>query len=324
MKRTPEVDVPKHVYEAIGEMRACDLKSVSKRGGQVSTVPTVISVIKDEVDILPDFLRHYREGGIRCFAFIDNGSTDGTTDYLSDQPDVILFSTDRPFVWQRKQGWIYLAIMMLGRGKDTWFIYADADEHIVYDGFPELGFGELAQGMADKGLSRVRGMLVDMYAPGPLLKSTYARGNRLSDAYPLFDPDGYLEADYPQIISRKGGPRQRIFGHVDKDFRPELTKYPLFKLVMNDVFANPHHIWPYHDNFASPCYLGILHYKFQPSIAAKIARALNEKNYWSNSIEYRCYDCVLRERPDLSLSCDESRIYTAPQSLIDCGIISVL
>jgi hypothetical protein len=272
--------------------------------------------------ILPDFLRHYRGAGINRFVFIDNNSTDGSREYLCEQPDVELYFTDRPFVWQRKHGWIFLAIMMAGRGRRTWFLYADADEHFVFDGIGRRSFADLARHMERAGISRVRGVLVDMYPEGPVAASRCEPGTALADSFPYFDGSGYVEAKYAQIISRKGGPRKRVFGHVDASFNPELTKYPLFQLHNNEVFANPHHIWPYEPNYRSPCYIGILHYKFLPGLMDKINHAIAAKSYWNGSSEYRCYLEALRADPALSLfDPGVSRRYTGPASLIEHGII---
>lgn len=322
MASPAEVEIPGYVHEVLKEMHSTTLGRVS-RATSASTLnePTLISVVKDEIDRLHDFLRHYRAAGICRFSIIDNGSTDGTVDFLKAQADVDLFTANRPFTWQRKHGWIFLAMMMSGRNENTWFMYADADEHIVFTGMESRTFGELARQMDRKGISRVRGVLLDMYPNGPLLQSRYLSQDNLITSYPYFDRDGYIEEKYREIVSRKGGPRKRAFGHVDRAFRPELTKYPLFRLAGNDVFANPHHVWPYDGNFTSPCYLGILHFKFLPGLVDRVNQAVAQKTYWDNSIEYRCYQRVLSEQPNLSLHGPVSARYESPRSLLECGII---
>jgi len=298
------------------EVRVAQLEVVNRATGRKHPdSPAVISVIKNESDRLADFLRHYREAGIEHFILIDNGSTDGSLDYLRRQPDVDLYLCDRPFIWPKKHGWITLAIMMSGRGRDTWYIYVDADEYIVFTGIGKRTFTDLHRQMGRLGISRVRGVLIDMYPEGPILQSTYQPQAPLIESYPFFDRSGYVEAKYKQIISRKGGPRQRAFGSANPAFRPEMTKYPLFKLKNNDVFANPHHIWPFHDNFKSPCYLGVLHFKFLPGLIERIKRAIDGNLYWDNSIEYRCYNATLSSHPALSLYCEISERYESPETL---------
>jgi len=316
------LELPDYISDVIAEFMKAQLSCVSQALiPRTSRSPVVLCVIKDEMDRLPDFLNHYRSANIERFVFIDNNSSDETALYLSRQPDVDLYQIASPFIWTRKQGWINLAIALTGRSPNSWYIYVDSDEHIVYDGYPHRTFEDLVRWAESLGLRRVRGMLVDMYAEGPLLCSKYFSGQSLSETYPLFDSDGYVETRTKEIISRKGGPRVRAFGTANADFRPEMTKYPLFKLDYNELFVNPHHIWPYDANFYSDCYLGVLHYKFLPNLISKMEKAISELSYWSNSIEYKCYQNILSSNPDLSLLYSGSLRYQGPHSLISARYI---
>jgi glycosyltransferase involved in cell wall biosynthesis len=284
------------------------------------TSPILLSVIRNEGDRLADLLRHYREGGIRRFCFIDNGSTDGSPDFLAAQPDVDLLQRLGPFEWKLKQGWINRAIA--DYGLDRWFLYVDADEHIVFDGLGSHDFADLAAEMERRGLLRVRGFLLDMYSEGPLLRAGYVAGERLVERYPLYDGTGYAESRYKEVMSVKGGPRRRVFSAADPTFNPELTKYPLFRLLPGELMANPHHIWPYGENFASPRHLAILHFKFLPGTTEKIRIALAEKSYWGESAEYRCYHQVFGAEPELCLRDASSRRYVSPAGLAAEGLIA--
>ena len=53
-----------------------------------------------------------------------------------------------------------------------------------------------------------------------------------------------------------------LWATADPEFKPQLTKYPVFRLDAGEVFSNPHHVWPYEANFSSACYAAVLHYKF--------------------------------------------------------------
>lgn len=314
--------VPDYVTTVMNEYMDVALERLNVSKGHSSPEnPIAISVVRDENERLPDFLRHYREAGIEKFVFLDNGSSDGTAEFLAEQPDTDLYRCARPFNWMKKHGWISLLISMYGR--DRWYIYVDGDEHLVFDGIDDgRTFADVARIMQARGLRRVRGCLIDMYSDGPLLKSSYNRSERLLDAYPYFDSDGYKEEKYKEIISRKGGPRQRTFGKADKNFRPELTKYPMFCLSGHDVFANPHHIWPYEGNFDSDCYFGILHFKFLPDVQKRIEEAIKEENYWGRSMEYKCYHEVLSKDRELSLIGDVSQLYKSTSSLIENGALN--
>ncbi|WP_439575605.1 glycosyltransferase family 2 protein [Phreatobacter sp.] len=318
-----ERNAPDYVRAVLAEHGRAVLTPLSlpRAARQIPEQPVVISVVKDEADRLDDFLRHYRTFGIERFVFVDNGSTDGTVDLLCAQPDCEVLQIKGAFHWMRKQGWITLAIDKVGRSRDAWYIYVDADEHIVFEGMERRSFADLCVWAEARQISRIRGMLIDMYSDGPLLGSSYRAGQRLVEAYPFFDDGGYDEQQFREIISRKGGPRQRVFGKASASFRPEMTKYPVFKLSGHDIFANPHHVWPYEPNFVSPCVLGLLHFKFLPDTIRRIDEAVRAQNYWGGSIEYKCYRDILTQNPELSLIGDVSRLYESPMTLIEAGLV---
>jgi hypothetical protein len=318
------VPVPNHVVRVIEEFRTVELAALrrSRRPMPSRLSPIVISVVKNEFDRLAEFLCHYRSLGIERFAFIDNGSTDGTLEYLAAQPDVDLYARTGSFDWMLKQGWVSRVID--GYGYDRWYVYADADEHIVFDGCPAMAFPDLTDRMEILGLRRVRGFLIDMYADGRLIDGHYDAGKPLLDAFPWFDRDSYTEARYPEIISVKGGPRRRVFGPADARFNPEMTKYPLFKTSPGEFMVNPHHLWPWDENFLSPRFLGILHFKFLPGILDRIRDAIARKNYWDDSFEYRCYLSIMEAKPDISLWNEHSERFEGAAQLVENGMIAAI
>ena len=212
--------------------------------------PALLAVVRDEAVRLPGFLAHYRGLGVTRFAFVDHGSADATRALLAAEPDVDLYAADRPF-WG-KQGWVNALIARMGY--DRWYLHVDADERLVFDGArvdgrPGRGLADLVAFARARGLVRLRGMLVDLYPPGPV--AAPAPGG------PLFDAEGYREVLCLERVSRKGGPRRRALG-VD----PELTKYPLFRIRAGELVSSPHHLHPYRENYRSDCFLGLLHDKF--------------------------------------------------------------
>lgn len=311
----PAVVLPRYVREVVAEAEATRLEPVRAGPRPARDAVVLVSVMRNEAGIVGDFLDHWRGLGVDRFVVLDNESTDGTTERLAAEPDVDLHLVRRRFFPPMKQGWINRAIADYGH--DRWYLTADADEHLVFDGAGPRGLRDLV-GLAEaRGLRRVRGMLVDMYGPGQVLAEP--RTGRLAEAYPLFDADGYRETLCKQRISRHGGPRWRRFWRAGSS--PELTKYPLFHIRAGEVFDNPHHLYPYGANFASPCLLGVLHYKFHDRLAAKIGDALERGQYFDGSAEYRHYAQVLAAEPGLGLAYAGSRRYRGPDDLVAAGII---
>lgn len=281
--------------------------------------PVAISVVRNEMPRLGEFLRHYRVLGIERFIFVDNGSTDGTPEYLGRQPDIDLFTTGEPFDTQRKQGWIHRLID--DHGRDRWYLVVDADEHVVFAGDDRASLGEVAAAAQARGATRVRGCLVDMYAEGPILATCREPGTTLRDTYGWFDPGGYAEHRNALLVSRVGGPRRRVLGKIVPGFEPQLTKYPLFRPRAGEVAANPHYIWPGDPSPEDRCHLGILHFKFDGDFLSKIDDAVGRRQYWRGSVEYRAYQDALRHDPLLSFHWAASRRYRSARDLLDCGLI---
>ncbi|NIT57750.1 MAG: hypothetical protein GWN00_16425, partial [Aliifodinibius sp.] len=54
----------------------------------------LVSVVRNEIEILPHFCAHYRAMGVKCFIFVDNCSNDGTREFLLAQDDAFVYSAD--------------------------------------------------------------------------------------------------------------------------------------------------------------------------------------------------------------------------------------
>src|ERR1700755_3194146 len=72
-----------------------------------NTTPTncadvlLFGIVKDENLRLPFFFDHYRRAGVRHFYVVDNGSTDGTTEFLLQQRDCSVFYTNGSYAASR-------------------------------------------------------------------------------------------------------------------------------------------------------------------------------------------------------------------------------
>lgn len=280
---------------------------------------TVLSVMRNEQPRIEDFLHHYRALGVRHFAIVDNASTDGTRQYLATEPDVCLFAADGPFDWRAKHGWITSLIERLGR--NHWYLLCDADEHCVFEGSDTLPLSSLVAHLERLKRSRARGALVDLYRDGPIAAWSRPRQHRLNEYYRYFDAGTYREHRNALLTSRTGGPRQRLMGHLNPDFRPELTKYPLFRLGAEDVVYNPHVIWPPTQDEADPCLIGILHYKFDGELFERLREAVTSRRYWNASAEYEIYLQCLRADPAAGFFSGASRLYRSPGDLLKFGVI---
>lgn len=299
---------------------AARLSLVSRNVRHSAATPRCIVVVRNEIHRLPEFLRHHRELGVTAFAAVDNGSTDGSFEFLQRQADVDLWRADELFSTDVKHGWINFLVDNYGR--DRWYLLADADEHVVYDGAPDIGIATFIDDMTRLGQSQVRGMLVDMYAPGRALAAHRAAHVAMRDAFPLFDAVGYDEQRLEKLTARRGGPRARVFDAIEPGFKPQLTKYPLFRPGSDGLFLSPHYNWPRASAVEDVCKLGILHYKFDVDALLRVGKIAEEKRYWNESFEYQVYRDALRMDPALTLATPFSVRYDGPRSLVRAGLIA--
>ena len=65
-----------------------DLKCVHGESVLTQSGFTLIATIWNEKYFLGEFLRHYRWLGVSRFLFVDDGSTDGSVEFCSEQSDV--------------------------------------------------------------------------------------------------------------------------------------------------------------------------------------------------------------------------------------------
>ncbi|WP_422374164.1 glycosyltransferase family 2 protein [Roseibium sp.] len=198
--------------------------AVQVEPGQV----VVVVLVYNEMLRLPAFLKHYRNIGIEKFIFVDNASVDGTADYLKAQADVVLISTQKPFKSYKSTGRELIADTYLA---GHWVLFPDADELLVYPGWPDLSVPELVEYLQGHGFEALFTTMVDMYAEGGLSEMNYASGDDLIEACPNFDPNGYrfnpLKGSHGKRFETPvrhvfGGTRERIFHTEAKRSRTAL------------------------------------------------------------------------------------------------------
>ncbi|MEO8668663.1 MAG: glycosyltransferase family 2 protein, partial [Bauldia sp.] len=244
---------------------AGSLKTLKKSGLPVNS-GLVLCHVRDEIELLPHFLTHYRSLGVRRFAFVDNGSIDSTLPFLLDQADCDVFQFLGDFR-EAAAGMIWKNLLMTEYRAAPWFLSVDADEHAVYDGWPDLPLDDFASAMNRNGLAAVTAIMVDMYGPGPVRETVVADGASFFDVSPLFDGEGYSVSmpddwrgdSFPRLVIR-GGPIERLLGAEKSAW---WVKTPLI-LEPGISFHDPHSVYPPALNFVAPR-IALLHFRWLAS-----------------------------------------------------------
>ncbi|MBP0495699.1 glycosyltransferase family 2 protein [Pararoseomonas indoligenes] len=290
--------------------RSSELVSTRDWSGRRPDV-AVFCQLRNERPIVESFLAHYRRGGIEAFSIVDNGSDDGTFEFLQAQPDVELFSTREDFRRARAgNDWIN---PLIGRSEfaETLCLRVDADEHLVFPFYEERSFGALWTFMKQEGAEAISGRMLDMF-PETLRMLDDPEGGMASCRYfdPFCIPVPIVDCPY---VRYTGGTRTRL---LDGKFQSIGKVSGIRGGGSIDYISASHSCSPAK---VSTLDIALLHYKFYPGFLQKIERVLQEKQHATASQEYAHYN-TLAERVDEYLPGPGSMIFEGTPTLMSPGI----
>ena len=299
------------VYQTFAKAKIETVRWSSPEG---LTTPIVALCVKNDRQRLQMLVEHYRTLGVERFAFVDNGSTDGTWEWMLEQPDIDLFRTEEQYNCFAKEGWLDRVVSHYGFYR--WYVLTDSDELMTYLGMEEHPIRDLVACAEAAGVTRVKGLNMDMYSDHPLYSVSSEKVD-LRQTYCWMDSDSYVPTPRKvagsTITAVVGGPRLRVMG-----IGCSVMKYPLVYFTPGTVTVDAHFQFPYTQIEASPLWIGILHYKFldidkkenerRAKLYQEFSTGLNRSaNYYSRYVEAATgnvtfmYDGSVRFRSSQSL-----------------------
>lgn len=343
------------VYETIQYRSLRDRLAVT-HGSVDPERPTLYSIMRNERFFLEPFFDHYRTLGIGQFLILDDGSTDGSVEYLRSQPDCVLLASDLPFgreirvVMPDRREVVERAGMVLKRViGDTYChgryaLYVDADEFLVLP--PAVAdIPALFSRLRAESIDAVVASLVEFYprSASDLLGTAQPRSfGDLVDLYGWFD-------GVPLVKFRRGLPPARIncsasarlfaryglerqpppaaaLARLLRAFRKPLPgksatmKTPIVRWG-DDVWMSGSHrsnVRPSGDVL-----LALAHFKFTHKLAQKTEEALRLRSYAGKSEKYELYSELMARmlQDDAEFACTESRHFTGPPDLAAAGLL---
>lgn len=297
-----------------------------------STAIRLFSKCRNELLRLPAFLRYYRKLGIGQFFIVDNDSSDGTLEYLAQQPDVRVFATRGRFS-EARGGTDWLNALLSEFGAGHWCVTVDADELFCYPGSEHTALPALTSYLDATGAEALPCLLLDMYPPDALSRCTYVPGDDLLTAAPYFDPGPYSKSPFDRCPGYLmfGGPRERIFYPEYRVKRgtwfrrfcrlpPCLTKIPLVRWDPDTRYLNVNH-------FVSQKSLALetgalLHFKLLHDFHERAVQEAGRREYFDNASEYRRYASTLRVDPNMSFMYEGSTRFVDSHQLVDLNLIA--
>lgn len=286
------------------------------------------STIRNECIRLPYFLKYYRDLGVNHFFMVDNGSDDGGREYLADQPDVSLWTTNASYK-NANFGVNWIGWLQRKYAHGHWSLVVDPDEFLVYPFCDTRPLRALTDWLDSSQVRSFGAMLLDMYPKGAISSASYLAGQNPFEIANWFDSGNYTITKNPKYgnLWIQGGPRARAFFRDNPIKAPALNKIPLVKWDKNYAYvSSTHALLPRGLNLvydqwggekASGC---LLHAKFLDTFGAKSAEELKRGQHYANSYEYRAYHSGTKE--DTDLWCNWSEKYLNWRQLEMLGLMS--
>lgn len=276
-----------------------ELARVSRRTDAIGSGDVLLAaVLRNERIRLPYFLDYYRRLGIGHFLLVDNGSDDGSGDYLAAQPDVSLWQSHHSYQ-KARYGTDWINWLLFRHAHDRWVLTVDVDEFLVFPFCDTRPVRALTDWLDAGGVRTFPAMLLDMYPRGPVGAQAYAEGQNPFEIADGFDSGNYTirpNALYGNLWIQ-GGARARAFFPDDPESAPSLNKIPLVRWDRRYAYVNSTHmLLPRRLNLvydttggerASGC---LLHAKFLPTFARKVEEELLRGEHFAAGLEYRAYD----------------------------------
>lgn len=285
-----------------------EMRSVADRTSQINRSDVLlVTTLRNEKVRLPYFLNYYRNLGVQHFLIIDNGSDDGSREYLADQQDVSVWTSGKSYKRARfGMDWMN---WLLGRYcHGHWTITVDIDEFLIYPFCDTRSLQALTDWLSASSIRSFGAMLIDMYPKGPINDQPYREGQDPFEIAAWFDAGNYTISPNERYSNLwiQGGARARMFFRENPALAPALNKIPLVKWERRFAYvSSTHTILPrglnrVYDEWggekASGC---LLHAKFLDTFAQKSAEELHRRQHYAASREYLVYHAQAAQNPDL-------------------------
>lgn len=313
---------------------------------------TLFSIFKNELFFCQAFFDHYRRLGVEQFLILDDGSADGTKQFLEAQDDCVVLSSKLGFedsveyfsgagVRYQTRGAVFLKAAIpqfFLRGRYS--LYADADEFLILPpGVADLF--ALVEGLRISGVRAVASSLIDFY-PESIGEISAVVPDSSSD---IFEMCPYFDCRQLLRVSRFGKPvpiapskfrdmawhygflsevrlRKRLVQKVLGRVRPNSMSYKT-PIVMHDDFnyyVSSHRVF---GKVARNKVLCMAHFVFTPNSWGKAEWIVNHVHRHGRVTKYDALLRVLRgnETGEVSFMNSRSRRFESAQQLIDCGLM---
>lgn len=262
--------------------------------------------LRNERIRLPYFLDYYRQRGVDHFLIVENDSRDGSREYLSEQSDCSVWTSEVSYKRSRfGMDWMNYLLSRYGHGH--WCLTVDPDEFFVYPFCDARPIPALTDWLDASSIRTFGAILLDMYPKGPIGEADYREGEDPFETACWFDSGNYVIDRNWQFgnLWIQGGPRARQFFADQPELAPALNKIPLVKWNRRYAYASSTHmLLPRGLNLVFDEWGGekasgvLLHAKFMHTFSVKAEEELKRREHYARSREYEAYASGIGASPD--------------------------
>lgn len=286
------------------------------------------TTLRNEITRLPWFFRHYRRLGVDHFLIVDNGSDDGSVEYLKAQPDVSLWQTHASYRASR-YGVCWLTWLQMRYGHGHWTLMVDADELLIYAHHETRSLHDLTTWLDHQGHKGFGALMLDLYPKGPLGEQSYDPETDPTRVVSWFDSGPY-RAQWQSPMRNlwvQGGARERVFFADIPQKSPTLNKIPLIRWSRRYAYViSCHSILPrrlnatYDGPFGQAPSGVLLHTKFLPEIVEKSRTEKERRQHFHDPDQFGAYYENITRQPDMWTP--QSVRYTGWEQLQDLSLMN--
>lgn len=289
-------------------LKGRELQPLADRTDQIGRNAILLfATLRNEKPRLAYFLKYYRALGVEHFLFVDNGSDDGSAEYLAQQPDTSVWRAEASYKASRfGMDWMNGLLRRYGHGH--WALTVDVDEFFLYPHCDTRPLRALTDWLDDAGLRSFGTLLLDVYPKGPVGDQPCLEGQNPLEIAGWFDSGNYAITRNHRFRNLwiQGGPRARGYFADQPRAAPALNKIPLVKWHRSFVYvSSTHMLLPRGLNLtydtlggekASGC---LLHTKFLATLSDKVRDEMARGQHYAESREYQAYAAGIADRTDL-------------------------
>jgi|GEM_PF-1005512 len=301
--------IPQFQIPAEGTLQRMDSNSMEIEDGAV----LLFTAVRNERWRLPWFLNYYRKLGVDRFFFVDNDSSDETSDYLLKQKDVHVFYTKQSYAISCS-GMQWINHLVEKYGSNAWCMYVDVDEALVFPDSENKSLKDLSAYMEHRGHEVMYAFMLDMYAPGENPIPIDDEYTGFLQDYPLFENQyNRINSNYCPYIHTTGGIRRRFNIYENQTKTPIISGGRGIKFLMSS-----HQITPAKLSDVTGV---LLHYKLVGNYKQIFSQDM-ELNMRTPKCRRRHW-AYLQEADATSPDRDTENVvhYKSSQQLVDLGLI---